>query len=465
MILKLATKISRYDIYRKNFFNKESETRGFIKCDNSSSYLKYLNKYYSKAFEFQETIFSISDDPTFQKFFYWSAQHELNQPEQEGFYKSFLQFRNQKLKLQIIGDDDYFVGKFTKALRSYYGGVHPFDCSDGDYDIKKGKRGLIFYSVNKLSKAKRSQLITEIIDDEYKNKPVFFVTTEPFDVPHLPRLKKAYLPSVGEIRDYFPQFFFTIIMEKEILLNHNDIQFFRNIYAHLLNGELLKDIFNSAKSLTELDQLLEKLLLDKSIEIDLLHQDFWYQFIQHFESGEIKLDVLKKAPTIDEDTNILDEENIELIELIFQHTEDEGEEFWIVTSNLFDGPKQISYNKSLGIKIMAYLKKFPSCKKLTSTVLRKKIKSYYGKEYKSQRKKVNGPVDKHKNAFNAMRGAVKYDLEEKIFKGMKKKNEISGRVLKCFMFSKYCYYKEKEKKNVSLNFHDPHLEDYDPHKD
>ena len=377
-------------------------------------------------------------------------------------------------KIFMYGSDKYISDMIVADLekkRKYL----KYDCSKGNFNIIANSPGYIFDNVHSLSQDDRRGLLNSLSTIPNKNYIILRSNTYLSDLS-ISNYTPIPIPTIEKILSDIPLIFYRILKAKSI---NKEINLNKKLWLRNLKSRAILPFYKSLKSLYELDFIIEKILSGSEKTINPGTREFWYEliygeklikirsqylrgeletrilsngslseFVKHFESSQIK--------SVDD----VDEEYQNTIELNFTYDEKIDEDNWIVTCNLLDEPFTYSYD-SIGIKTMAYLKEYPSCKKLDAVKLRKKFKDYYGKEYKSQRKKKKGPSDPYKNAFNAMRGAAKYDLE-KIFKTLEDMDQIVKRILKRFRWSKFCFYTEKEDVNVILEFHDPALKNHPP---
>jgi hypothetical protein len=372
-------------------------------------------------------------------------------------------------KILIVGSEKYFIREVVSIIWGDKKIIITFPSSakigighecDGiiitDIDTLLNEDGTLTDSFTELS--------LKLSRNELKAKIVILHSTKSISGIDLPGFTRILLPDKNEDENYYSDYFYYMLKQKQ-LFTDNSTPNQHNAALWLVNSrsKVISSYLKKIPSLDEMDLLLDEIKIDPKLSVDFDSQDFWYEFIQYYELKKLKLDL----SLIKQEKEIFsiekDEENYKLIELTFNYDVNTNKDKWIVTTNLSDDPLAIEYNKSLGIKIMAYLKEYPSCKKLDAIELREKIKDYYGKEYKPQKKKKDGISDHFKNAYNAMREAAKYDLE-KLFDQNEGKDQLVKKILKRFKFSKYCYYTDKEEVNVILTFNDPTLKNYPPAK-
>ena len=385
----------------------------------------------------------------------------------DDFYNKFKMYSGQKNSRIFLYDGDTFLSdKFRIGCESKQGKFAICDCIGDNLSKVENATGYYFDNIDALSWNNRLELLNFIQSEPLKNCTVILRSSSSPEDALLLNFIKIDVPAIEMVFSLLPMFFYKMLKEKKIILGKEVIGK-QGLWIQYLTSSALVNFYRSLNSLYELDLLIDLVINQSEIIIDPGKPDFWYELMdnqklefvrQQLADKKLKLNRAKQV--IERNPYEIDEENKEPIELTFIYDETVDEDNWIITSNLFEEVRTISYD-SLGTKIMAYLMEFPSSKKIDAIELREKIKPYYGREYKPQKKKAKGPTDPMRNAYNSMRGAAKYDLK-KLFAQIEGKDQLVKRVLKCFNFSIKCYYKENANVNVILKFNDPSLLNYPP---
>ncbi|MBK9097521.1 MAG: hypothetical protein IPM14_05205 [bacterium] len=275
LITKLLPHIKNFSVYREQFFNNSEKKYKNEIFTGDIRYINFLEDYFSNDFNAKRSFFPVSVDSTYVSLFLHLAAVEYDNASHLGFFKSFEQCLSRPMKLQIIGDDKFLIDKFLKALQSEWGNFYLLDCSNGYIKPEDGKIGLIFKNVQLLNHSQLSQLVSDILTTEYNEKSAFLVTQTDVDVPVF---HPVYVPSSKDLKKLFPVIFYTIILEKNMVLGIQ-VEEFKEVYSRLVSGGLLKNFFEPINSVTELESILVGILKNNKIQKNLVDRDFWYDLI------------------------------------------------------------------------------------------------------------------------------------------------------------------------------------------
>jgi hypothetical protein len=246
-----------------------------------------------------------------------------------------------KLSVLVNEDDFKTYQDFIQNLKLKFGPFAIVECSNQGYNLIPNKENLIVKNIERLLPDKLTELCSEILNGEYKNKRVVLHSTKPLDLSD------------------FPEIFRHILLPAEIL---------GKIYVHKLEfkekklstvDKLSNDFESYLKQTTskpsEVKKGLKQIAELKSVHgyLDIKKTNFWYD-----------LDSLN-YPKYEELVGILEDEydkyfNVNKQSIIFGKSikirivHNTKIDKWSIEIN-DEKIKNISYQNSLGMKYLAYL--------------------------------------------------------------------------------------------------------------
>jgi hypothetical protein len=285
--LLLAEHLQNIRVYKKKFFQlpKKNSTEYSDLGLESNKYLEYYKNFYTNRTT-NKNIYKSNfaqykrflDDP-FKNIRLYNG-HERNYFETQDPSRSIASEVN---KIIFVGDNEYFIKKYLKKVPMPNENYYWYDCSENKFIIKQNMDGLVFTSINKLSAVNLIELMSDISSSEYKNKPVFFLTVDPISTSPDDSFIQVAVPTTEECRKFYRHFFYDMIYEKH-LIPKSKAEIFESLYTDLCNSGNLDNFFNTITSLSEIDTLFNNLCLDRGIKTNFLHLDFWYEFVNYYDS-------------------------------------------------------------------------------------------------------------------------------------------------------------------------------------
>jgi hypothetical protein len=416
----LAEHSPNIKLFKRNFFYFDNKAlNGFYEVtEDREKYINYYKSFY---------INRVTDNNNFDYSEYQSNTYCLlvdpfkNIILTSNYYGEYFIFKSdyggssaEVNKIIFIGNNNLYIERFLKRINIGKKNYYWYDCSENNFKIKPEMDGLIFKSVHKLTQSKLTELISEISVGEYKNKTVFLLSENSISIPLNSKFILVEVPKIEDYKMSLQILFFSMIFDKLYRSQEAcDLSEFLSIELHR-SGKLDK-FFNSLTSLPEIDKLLNDLLMNPKIKIELLNLDFWYDFINYYET---KLSLSENTEKKSNDT-ALENRAEQKPEKWIEFKLDLKSDLWMIENNMHVLVNKVKYSNSKGLGIMNYL--VDECR-YPKTISAKELIRIINKRFTKKTKKAL-----YANPVQSIIAIVRYDVNKIGFNNLRLINQFQLR--------------------------------------
>ena len=322
-------------------------------------------------------------------------------------------------KIIFVGNNNFYIERFLKRIPKDEENYYWYDCSDNNYKIKPEMDVLVFKSIHKLTQSKLVELMAEISLGEYKNKPVFLLAEDSVCIPSNTDFIITEVPSNEDLKILFNIFFFDLMFAKPFNINE---MFFVEQYLRndLYTSGNLDKLFDGFTTLAEMDKLLDYLFINPKIKINLLHLDFWYDFINYCETILKPIENTKEKISIKSLENRAEKKPENWVEFKLDLKSD----LWRIENNMHVLVNKVKYSNSKGLGIMDYL--VNECR-YPKTISAKELIRIINTRFTKKTKKTT-----YDDPAQTIRASIRYDLNKIGFD--------KGRLINQFQLDEECSY-------------------------
>ena len=230
--------------------------------------------------------------------------------------------------------------EFISTLQLNFGQSFIITCSEQNYFLPKNKESLLILNVEKLGRNKRAQLLHELMTDEYQDKLVLLVDSDPVELEGYPRLKEWLLVPDDENANLLDDDLYRSFPIVEMIKKETDK------FSYFINRTDL-----SSKEKQKQLAIIEQITYSSRSFIPAV-VEFWYEY-DWLKTEDMETWMAKTTNELE--NYILNDELPEKINYKISH--DNTKDAWIINKNGIV-INEISYSRSKGMKYIVYLFKY-----------------------------------------------------------------------------------------------------------
>ena len=282
-LANILSMVEGCELYAESYFGLE--IKGSPKTIQIEKVNEYLSFYEILKKQQSENIKPYQNIPElFSSAFILLKRSGDPQVEQRHFHDAYLtMIERRSQRLLLVGGDKFLLDKFLQEVQTKLGIFDNYDCSEGTYEIKIKKAGCIFHDVDKLTRNKRTELLSELAGWKYRKKIIILTTTNVLEDLSLFGFNSVRVPSTEDCKNYLNVFMALLLREKmQLHLVGDSPQ--RSVFVNLIKSTILNDFLHLTPSLTEMDEMVESFKYSESVFVASAYVDFWYGLKLYLEN-------------------------------------------------------------------------------------------------------------------------------------------------------------------------------------